>query len=200
MRVIRLAVGAALMAAMEASCLGAAKGESARPSGNPLEFQQDLAIWTVVVFVVLLAVLWRFAWKPIVRGLDRREKGITDRIAQAEEVHRAALELKTQYEQKLAEAHEQARAIIEQARREAQQAGRELIEAARLEAAAGQERAQRRIDAAADAALRDSADRIATLAVELAGRILRVELTPEQHEILVEQALADFTSNLPSKN
>ena len=62
------------------SLLGGEGGEGAAEI-NPLAFQQDLALWTAVVFLVLLAILWRFAWGPVAGGLDKRERQIADQIA-----------------------------------------------------------------------------------------------------------------------
>ena len=73
-----------------------------RPAANPLDLKSDLALWTAVVFVVLLAVLWKFAWKPIAEGLDKREQHIADQIAEAERNNQDARQLLADYQQKLA--------------------------------------------------------------------------------------------------
>ena len=49
-------------------------GASQETAINPLEFKTDLALWTAVVFLLLLAVLWKFAWGPLAEGLDKRER------------------------------------------------------------------------------------------------------------------------------
>mgnify|MGYP003797190367 CR=1 FL=1 len=78
-------------------------------TGNPLRFQTDLALWTAVVFGLLLVVLRGFAWGPIRDGLDRRERGIADDVAQAKEAKRRADELLREYERKLAHTADEAR-------------------------------------------------------------------------------------------
>ena len=50
---------------------------------DPLEFNVDLALWTLIIFLGLLAVLTKFAWKPILEGLNARESGIADEIENA---------------------------------------------------------------------------------------------------------------------
>ena len=90
--------------------MAAASGEA-----NPLEFKSDLAIWTGVVFAVLLAVLWKFAWKPIAEGLDKREKQIADQIAEAERHNQDARQLLADYQQKLAASQGEVRGILDQA-------------------------------------------------------------------------------------
>ena len=112
-----------------ASVLLIAAGDEA----NPLDWKSDLAIWTAVVFVVLLAVLWKFAWKPIAEGLDKREKQMADQIAEAERNNRDARQLLTDYQKKLAASQGEVRGILDQGRREAEQVGQEMLEKARDE-------------------------------------------------------------------
>lgn len=180
---------------------GAASGHGAAAGKpNPLvPDKPDLAVWTGVVFLALLAVLWKFAWGPIIEGLDKREKSVADRIAQADEANRQAQELLAQYERKLAESRDEVRAILDEARRAAEQSGRDLLERAKQEAAAERQRALRQIDSATAAALKELADRGAELALDLAGRIVGAELNPQQHTALVERAVADFAAGAARK-
>ena len=98
--------------------------------------ETDLALWTAVVFLCLLAMLWKFAWKPMAAGLDKREQNVADQIAQAEAANQKAKDILADYERKLAAAEEQVRGILEQGRRDAEQLGRELIDKAKEEAKA----------------------------------------------------------------
>lgn len=178
---------------------GSAQGEHAGGI-NPLAFKTDLAVWTALVFLLLLAILWKFAWGPLAEGLDRREQNIQDQIAQADRTHEQAKELLAQYQQKLAASEEEVRAILEQGRRDADQLGREMIEKTREETRAEKQRALEQIDAAATDAMKELARQGANLAVELAGKIVRAELKPEHHARLIEQTLAAFTGRKPNAN
>ena len=164
-----------------------------------MEFKKDLAIWTGVVFLVLLAVLWKFAWGPIAQGLTRREKGIADQIAEAERSNQKARELLAEYEQKLVASKDEVRAILEKGRADAEQTGREMIETARGESEAERKRSLQQIDEATAAALKELADRGATLAVDLAGRIVGEKLDRSGHTRLIERAMADFSAG-PENN
>jgi len=155
-----------------------------------VNFRGDLAIWTAVVFLVVLAILWKYAWKPLSAALDRREQGLADQLAQAQAANEQARRLLEEYQQKLAAAEAQVQEIIEAGRKEAERVGRELIADAKAETAREREQALKRIDAAADAALQELADRSAALAIELAGKILQSELSPEKHARLLETTLA----------
>jgi len=184
--------------------LGAAAASSALASGpptgdagglNPLapsEWQGDLALWTAVVFLCLLAILWKFAWKPIAEGLDKRERNIAQEIAQAEAANEKAREILANYEQKLAAAQDQVRAILDQGRRDAERVGHELIDKAKADAKAEFDRAVKQIDAATAAAIKELAGRSATLAVELAGKIVHAQLNPKDHARLIQEAVKEM--------
>jgi F-type H+-transporting ATPase subunit b len=176
---------------------GGGHGEEA---ANPLEIKSDLAIWTAVVFVVLLLVLGKFAWGPVVEGLDKREQYIAAQIAHAEQNNAEARRLLDEYQQKLSGAQGEVRAIIDQARHEAEQVGREMIEKARLEAKHELEKGVREIEQASAAALAELAQRSATLAVQLAGKIVGAKLQPADHAALIQQTVADFVKAQPSNN
>jgi F-type H+-transporting ATPase subunit b len=64
---------------------------------NPLEFKSDLALWTAVVFLLLMLLLWKFAWGPLADGLDKREKHVADQIAQANDANQKAKDLLVEY-------------------------------------------------------------------------------------------------------
>lgn len=182
--------------ASAAKAEGAAEGESGghggHGGGGPLSFKTDLALWTLVVFVALMLVLWRYAWGPIAKGLESRERMIADQIAQAERSNEEARRLLADYEQKLSGSQEEVRGILERGRRDAEQAGRELIEQARSEAKREQEKVLREIEQAKDGAVKEIAEQGAQLAVDLAGKIVGARLQPADHEKLIEQALARF--------
>lgn len=167
---------------------------------DPLTLEGDLALWTGVVFLLLLAILWRFAWGPIREGLDKREQGVADEIAQAEAANQQAKDLLAQYEQKLEAAKDEVREMMARARHDAEQAGRELLDKAKAEAEAEHQRALREIDAAATSAMKDLADRSASLAVDLAGRIVGAKLDRADHAQLIEQAMGHFARQEPSSN
>lgn len=185
-----------LAVTLPAACVLASGGESGgEVSLNPLSWewiQQDLAIWTAVVFVVLLFILTKFAWKPLIQGLDQRERNLADQITQAEAANQKARDILADYERKLAAAEEQVRGLLDQGRRDAEKVGRELIEKAKDEAKAEFERGVKQIDAATSAAIKELAEQSATLAVDLAGRIVQAKLNVADHARLIDQAVAGF--------
>jgi F-type H+-transporting ATPase subunit b len=185
----------ALLAALIALPLVPSTALASSPAeggGDSQAWQVDLALWTTVVFVCLVAVLWKFAWGPLSAALDRRERGIADQIAQAEAANQKAKDVLADYERKLAEAKDDVRGILDQGRRDAETLGRELLDKAKEEASAEHVRALKEIETAADAAVRNLADQSAAMAVELAGKIVRAKLNPAEHARLIEQAVGGF--------
>jgi F-type H+-transporting ATPase subunit b len=194
---VSLAAAAVLAAASVAE---AAEGGHGGGAINPLSFENDLAIWTLVVFLALLAVLWKFAWRPIAEALDKREQRIADQISSAEQANVDARKLLEEYHRKLTGSEAEVRAILEQGRRDAEEAGRKILEATRDEARREKDRAVREIDAAAGEALKELAERSADLAVELAGKIVQSKISQADHAQLIEQAVAGFAKIQPGKN
>lgn len=167
---------------------------------DPTWIRTDLAIWTFVVFLVVLALLWRLAWGPIVEALERREQRIADNIAAAERQNKQAAELLKAYELKLQNAANEVRAILDEARRDAQHTHDEILAKARAEADAERQRSLREIETATQSALKQIAEEGANLAVNLAGRIIREQLKPEDHKRLIQDAISEFANRSPSAN
>jgi F-type H+-transporting ATPase subunit b len=167
---------------------------------DPLSVDPDLAIWTLIVFVVLLVVLKKFAWGPILAGLESRESGIANHIAQAERNHEEAKKLLAQYEQKLASAANDVRDLMEEARRDADHTRQSILAEAKAGAEAERDRALRDIETATDQAMESLAERSAQLAVDLAGKILQSKLSAADHTKLIQEAVAKFPASSASTN
>lgn len=167
---------------------------------NAAEFRSDLAIWTLVVFLLLMAILWKFAWGPIAAALEKREQSIAEHIASAQRSHEEAKALLAQYERKLAQAADEVRGMLEEARRDSEHTRQEIVAQARTEAQAEAARGRREIETATAAALKELAQSSANLAVDLAGKILRAKLNPTDHAQLIKQAMADLPAGSASRN
>lgn len=197
MKIMTIVPRAALaLAVWQAGLVSALAAEEAAKSSsvNPLTIDPDLAWFTLVVFVVLLLVLTKFAWKPLLAGLERREQAIANMIDEAKRSQEAAQQRLEAYEQKLAAAAAEAHSILTQARREATTAGEQLIGQAREEANRERQRALADIDAAKNAAIQQIAEQSANLAFTLARKLIHKELKPEDHTALIRESLEQFPS------
>jgi F-type H+-transporting ATPase subunit b len=166
---------------------------------NPLAVDPDLAIFTGVIFVVLFLVLRTFAWPQITAALEERERRIADNIAAAEARHADAKRLLAEHEAKLAAAAGEVRALLEEARRDAEHT-KKSIEAEGQKAAKEElDRALREIHRARDAAVQNLAVTSANMAIDLAQKVIREQLTPEKNNQIVRDAVAKLAAE-PSKN
>jgi len=161
-----------------------------------IDWRTDMAFFSAIVFGLLLLVLGATAWKPIMQGLEKRERGIADNIAQAQKAATEATAKLAEYEAKLAAAAEESQRILAEARKDAEAAGQKLIAAAQEEAARGRDRAVADIESAKRAALGDLANQSTVLAMSLAQRIVGREVRSEDHQGLIQ----DMLSKLPSQN
>jgi F-type H+-transporting ATPase subunit b len=178
----------------ESAAHGGAHGEA---NSDPLEFKADLAIWTAVVFLVVLAILKKFAWGPIAKGLDSREEGIAEQIAEAKLSNEDAKKLLKQYESKLDSAGGEVRQMLAEARKDAKVVGQKIVDAANGDAESKKLSAIAEIETATNVALGELAGRSADLAVDLAGKIVSAELKKEDHTNLVNQAVEGFARQAP---
>jgi F-type H+-transporting ATPase subunit b len=149
----------------------------------------DLAIYTFVVFLLLLAILGKLAWPKISAALEEREKRIEANIAAAEAKHEEAKRLLAEHEARLATAAGEVRALMEEARRDAETAREHILADARKAAQGERDRAVREIDMAANQALKNLAETSANLAVELAGKVIRESINAAKQQELVRHAL-----------
>jgi F-type H+-transporting ATPase subunit b len=153
----------------------------------------DLAIWTLVVFLVLLWVLSRFAWKPMLQGLEQRENTIRTELEQAQAERKEAQALNERWKGEMAKAQDQVRELLEEARRNGQRASEELLNRAKADAQAERERGRREIALATDQALQQIAAQTANLAALVSSKVVRRQMTPEDHRQLVDEALAELS-------
>jgi F-type H+-transporting ATPase subunit b len=161
---------------------------------NPLTFDPDLAWFTLVVFVLLLLILTKFAWKPLMAGLDQRERTMANMIDEAKRNHEEAAQKLLAYEQKLATAAAEAHEVLVQARRDAATAGEKMLEAARADANRERLRALADIETAKNTAVQQIAEQSANLAFALARKLIHKELRPEDHTALIRESLEQFPS------
>jgi F-type H+-transporting ATPase subunit b len=161
---------------------------------NPAEVRTDLAIWTFVVFALLLTGLWKFAWGPLAASLDRRERSILANIEQAKQQNEQAKKLLSDHEARLAGAADEVRRIVDDARRDADAQKQQILAEAQAAAQSEKRRALQEIEAAKNGALQELAEKSVATAVGLAGRIVQRQLSSDDHASLIAEALERFPS------
>ncbi len=161
---------------------------------SPEEFKSDLAIYTFLVFLLLLLILAKFAWRPIMEGLEKREQSIASKIDEARLNAEKSNELLRQYEGKLVAATDEIRTMMADARRDAESAKERIMSEAQAAAKRERDKALSEISAAKEAALREMAQKSVDTAVALAGRIVRKQVTAADHARLIKESLDQFPS------
>ena len=151
-----------------------------------------LQIWTLVTFLVLLVLLAKFAFKPIAAALDRRGETIKKSIEEAEKQRAEAKKLMEDYQKQLAEARAEAGKIIEESRQLGEKVRKEVVDKANAEASAVVSRAQEEIVRQKEKGIQEMKDTIASLSVQIAGRVIEKEVNEATHRQLVETLIKDL--------
>jgi F-type H+-transporting ATPase subunit b len=147
------------------------------------------AIITLIIFGVVVYVLGKKAWPPLLKTLNEREDAIRTSLENARREREEAEKLLAKYKQQIDEARAEATAIVEEGRRDATEVRRRMQEEARKDADEMLARAKREIRLATDTAIKDLHDQTAELAVQVAGGIIRKELRADDHKGLVTESL-----------
>lgn len=161
---------------------------------DPTEWRFDMALCTLAVFFLLLGLLAKVAWGPILTGLHRREQSIIARIEEAKRSADEAAAQLAEYRAKLASATQETQELLSQARRDGEASADAIRRAAQDAAARERDRAIADIQAAKNVAVSEIGRLAADLAVKLAGRIVRRELSPQDHTAMIAEALEKFPS------
>jgi F-type H+-transporting ATPase subunit b len=152
------------------------------------------AVVAIIVFVLLLVVLTKFAWRPILDGLQKREETIRRAVADAQKASDDARAMADEYKRKLDEATGEARAIAEEARTNAEAVRVRIEEDARKNAEDTIQRSRREIEQAKQAAIDEILGEVTAIATEAASRIVKRNLTAEDNAALVDDVVSQFTT------
>jgi F-type H+-transporting ATPase subunit b len=185
---------AALMAgAVWLALPAAALAEEGGPSPSPIESGTFWnAVWAIGIFLGLVVVLGKLAWKPVLRALEQRERHIADTLANAAAQQAESQKLLTEYQARLDSADAEAAQRLAEARQAAAEARETILAAARTEAEALSKRAATEINAAKQVALSELYAFAGDLATTAAEKILQRQLTAVDQHQLIEESLAEI--------
>jgi F-type H+-transporting ATPase subunit b len=155
-----------------------------------------LIFWTSITFLVLLFILKKFAWKPILGAVSEREKGIKDALTSAVEARKEMENLQADNERILKEARAEREAMLKDARELKNKMIDDAKQDAKIEANKLITQAQAAIEAEKKAAIADLKSQVAQISISIAEKVVREELSnTEKHEKLVESMLDNATLN-----
>jgi F-type H+-transporting ATPase subunit b len=145
-----------------------------------------LIVWTFIAFIIVLVILGKFAWKPILASLKERETTIADSLATAQRVKSEMAQLKNENEQMMAQAREERGRMIKEAKETSDKMISEAKDKARREYDKIVADAQAAINQQKNAALIDVKNQVGKLVIEVSEKVLRRELSqrPQQEEYI----------------
>ena len=147
------------------------------------------AVWTLVIFVCVILVLGKFAWGPLLAGLQRREQFIRESLEEAKREREQAEALREEYTTKLDAASAEVIKIVEEGQRDAESIKNRIEEKAREETDNMVARAKREIDLAKQTAIKELYSSSITLGTEIASRIIQKEMTAKDHDRLISESI-----------
>ncbi len=144
-----------------------------------------LSLWTTAVFLSLLAILWKFAWGPILKAVQDREDGIQSTLDQAANERGEAAKLLAEHRQQMADARRQAQQMIAEGKEAGERVRQGIEEKARAEGDAMIERARESIEREKDAALEELRKESVDLALAAAAKLVQESLDEKKDRELV---------------
>ena len=165
------------------------------PALSPFAGNLGNAVWTLVIFLIVVVVLGKFAWGPILGLLREREDFIHRSLSDAKRDRDEAEARLKEYAAKLQSAQQEAVAIIEQARRDAEGAREEVKQRAKAEADKMIANAERQIQIETTRAVQQIRQEAVDLSVTIASKILQRTISKEDNEKLIADALKQIESS-----
>jgi F-type H+-transporting ATPase subunit b len=159
---------------------------------NPMAWSWDLGIWAVVIFIALIFILRKMAWDPMLEGLQKREQTILGAVEEAKHARAETERVTAEFKAKMDAAYAEIPKLMDQARKDAQKLAEDLKSKAMADIAAERQRLRNEMETATDQALKQLQEHAASLATLISAKVLRREVSADDHRRLVDDAVADL--------
>lgn len=160
------------------------------------QFSFGLFFWQLLIFVGLVLLLRKFAWKPILDAVNSREEGIKSALNAAEEAKKEMQNVTADSERLLKEARAEREAMLKEAREIKDKIVADAKEVAKAEGDKMIQQAQATIESEKKAAIADLKDQVAALSVEVAEKLIKEQLADKDKQLkLVDDMLGDIKLN-----
>jgi len=159
-----------------------------------VEIDLNVLAWAAVNFTLLVVVLARVLWRPVIELLDDRRKEVETNLSQAEQARVEAERLRADYTQQISQAQREAQDIIDKATRAASEQREEILAKAQSEAEELLDRARKTISQERDQAIAELRQEVAMLTIVAAERLLRRSMSDEDHHRLAEEIVAEVVA------
>jgi F-type H+-transporting ATPase subunit b len=161
--------------------------------GALFSINPGLSIWTVAIFLILLAILWKFAWGPILGAVEAREERIQGALDESARKQAEAQRLLEEHKQQLADARRQAQEIIAEGKAAGEKVRRDIEEKAREEGQALIERAKREIEREKESAISELRRESVELAMAAAAKLMHEKMDADRDRRLVTGYVENLT-------
>ncbi len=160
---------------------------------NPL-VQPDpgLYVWTILIFLVLLFLLMKFAWKPLLAMLEKRENNIWQSLLDAENARDELVNVKENTEKLLSEARNESQAIVAAGKKNAERMKEEIVEKAQSKTDALLADAKKQIQIEKEHAIADVKAEVVNLSMEVAKKLIKKNLTKEDNLKLINDSISSI--------
>ena len=189
MRLSRITAAVLVLAATPGALAAQGGGD-----GGLYDINTGLSVWTLVVFAILVFILGKYAWGPILGAVEAREKGIQSALDEAAERNEEAAKLLAEHKEQLADARRQANELIAEGKAAGENVRKEIEEKTRAEAQTMVERARAEIERERDAAIAELRKESVDLALAAATRLMQENLDQDKDRAIVERYLTELGS------
>ena len=157
---------------------------------NPLfVVSPGLYIWSLVIFLLVLLILKKYAWKPLLDFLDQREKEISDSLAMAESAKADLEKVKEESEKILNEAKNQGKSIVSDSKQKAEDSANKILNDAKTKSDEFVLYAKKKIDVEKKKAIKEIKEEVVGLSLDLASQVLQRNVKDEDNNKFVDSSL-----------
>ncbi len=163
--------------------------------GSLIDVNPGLIFWTVITFLILLVVLTKVAWKPILAALNQRESAIREALEKAEKAKEEARKVLDENQSNLAQAETEAKKIVDQSREFAEKLKEQMMNESKLQAQKIIEDATAEIQRQKESAFDELKSHVAQIAIQATEKILREKMDAESQKKIVNEYISEITKN-----
>lgn len=163
--------------------------------GSLVDINPGLIVWTIVTFVILLFILKKIAWKPILTALDQRETAIKESLEKAEKAREEAQRILYENQANLSRAEEESKKIVEQGRIYAEKLKDQMLKESKQQAQKIISEATTEIERKKDAAFDELKSQVADLVIQATEKVLGETVDKNMHKKIADKYISEITNN-----
>jgi F-type H+-transporting ATPase subunit b len=159
---------------------------------NPLvQLDPGLFVWTILTFLLLLFVLAKFAWKPLLKMLNDREELIRSSLEDAEKAKEKLERLNAEGEAIINRARSEAQSILSEGKTAAEKLKDETLDVAKEQAKQIASEAEKQINIEKDKAIAEIKSEVVNLSMRIAEKLINKNISPEDNKALIDESLSN---------